>query len=146
MPKFDPAVCIGPFKGGQEIGVTVSYLQAISALPLKDRSSNAVPEQNRTGMIKERFQPATHPKVEELHLLHGETGWSIRVANRLGVKEQQYFEKRQQGFIDAFEGYRKSDTLLGATYFNGILYDPVLAERKLNFHATNVLVLSLSNC
>jgi hypothetical protein len=53
-------------------------------------------------LIKERFQPATHPKVEELHLLHYDTGWaygvtqfaacgadarwSIRVANRLGVK------------------------------------------------------------
>lgn len=25
-------------------------------------------------LIKERFQPATHPKVEELHLLHYDTG------------------------------------------------------------------------
>lgn len=28
MPKFDPAVCIGPWKGGQSIGVVASYLQA----------------------------------------------------------------------------------------------------------------------
>lgn len=25
-------------------------------------------------LVKERFQPATHPKVEELHLLHYDTG------------------------------------------------------------------------
>ena len=41
-------------------------------------------------MIKERFQPATSPKVEELHLLHSDTGWSIRIANRLGVKSVDY--------------------------------------------------------
>ncbi|WWD17496.1 hypothetical protein CI109_101937 [Kwoniella shandongensis] len=129
-------------------------------------------------LIKERFQPATSPKVEELILLHDTTGWCIRVANRLGVNitdvltgifdffasplyvdelgemhpravrvmEQQYFEKRAQGFHDIFEGYRKSDALLGMTYFNGIRYNDDLVMRKLNYVATNVLVLSLGNC
>ncbi|KAK8864205.1 hypothetical protein IAR55_001451 [Kwoniella newhampshirensis] len=124
-------------------------------------------------MIKERFQPATSPKVEELHLLHATTGWSIRIANRLGVnitdvltgifdffasplyvdelgkmhpREQQYFEKRAQGFHDAFKGFRKSDALLGMTYFDGIKYDPDLVMRQVNYVATNVMVLSLAKC
>lgn len=65
---------------------------------------------------------------------------------KLTDREQQYFEKRSLGFIDSFEGYRKSDTLLGQTYFNGIRWDPIYAERKLNFRATNVFVLNLRNC
>ena len=28
------------------------------------------------------------------------------------MREQQYFEKRAQGFYDSFEGYRKSDALV----------------------------------
>jgi hypothetical protein len=62
------------------------------------------------------------------------------------IREQQYFEKRAQGFFDTFEGYRKSDALLAMTYFNGMRYDPVAAERRLNYRATNVFVLSLGNC
>jgi hypothetical protein len=61
-------------------------------------------------------------------------------------REQQYFEKRAQGFFDTFEGYRKSDALLGMTYFNGIRNDPVVVERRLNYRASNVFVLSLGNC
>lgn len=207
MPKFDPAVCIGPWKGGQQVGVTIPYLQAAKLKrpllihPLlecltwdpkpygKYISWNVVEfpmmaciyidyDDTPTELVKERFQPATSPKVEELHLLHYDTGWSIRIANRLGVNltdvlqgvfeffasplyvdelgemhpravrimEQQYFEKRAQGFYDTFKGYRKSDALLGQTYFNGIRYQPELAERKLNFRATNVFILSLGNC
>jgi hypothetical protein len=33
--------------------------------------------------IKERGQPATSPIVEELNLGHVETGWSVRVRNRM---------------------------------------------------------------
>ncbi|RXK40844.1 hypothetical protein M231_01903 [Tremella mesenterica] len=217
MPKFDPAVAIGPFKGGHQAGVLVPYLQA-ARLPKPliihpllecvtwdpkpygkyifwnvvefpamaciyiDYDDTPTDETERTRaqnrLIKERYQPATSPKVEELHLLHSDTGWSIRIANRLGVNltdvlqgifdffasplyvdelgemhpravrvmEQQYFEKRQQGFFDTFTGYRKSDALLGQTYFNGISYKPDITERKLNLRATNVLVLSLNNC
>jgi hypothetical protein len=61
-------------------------------------------------------------------------------------REQQYFEKRSQGYHDAFEGYRKSDALLGMTYFSGIRHQPDLVEKRLNYRATNVLVLSLGNC
>lgn len=61
-------------------------------------------------------------------------------------REQQYFEKRSLGFIDAFEGYRKSDALLGQTYFNGIKRDPDLVERRLNYRASNVFVMNLNNC
>ncbi|CAD6580238.1 MAG: hypothetical protein TREMPRED_002694 [Tremellales sp. Tagirdzhanova-0007] len=223
MPKFDPAVSIGPWKGGQDIGVTISYLHAsrlkdplvihplLACLTWDPKpygkyifwnvvefpamaciyidydetptvsviySSAATSNREANRMIKERFQPATSPKVEELHLLHYDTGWSIRIANRLGVNitdvfqgifdffasplyvdelgemhpsavrtmEQQYFERRAQGFYDTFEGYRKSDALLNMTYFNGIRYDPSAAERKLNFRATNVFILSLNNC
>jgi hypothetical protein len=32
------------------------------------------------------------------------------------------------------------------TYFDGIRFDPEAARRKLNFAATNVLILRLSNC
>jgi hypothetical protein len=32
------------------------------------------------------------------------------------------------------------------TLQDGIRWDPVAVERKLNFKATNVLVLSLNNC
>jgi hypothetical protein len=62
------------------------------------------------------------------------------------IREQQYFEKRAQGFFDTFEGYRKSDALLAMTYFNGMRYDPAAAERRLNYRATNVFVLNLGNC
>ncbi|ORX36892.1 hypothetical protein BD324DRAFT_651367 [Kockovaella imperatae] len=176
---------IGPFKGGQNVGVTIPYIQAATlSLPLRIHpllecmpwmpkitypryiSWNVV-EFPVTAMIKERFQPATSPKVEELHLLHDETGWSIRIANRLGVNvtdvltgifdffasplavrvmEQQYFEKREYGFYDTFLGYRKSDALLNKTYFDGIRYDPDEAFKRLNYRATNVMVLSLNNC
>lgn len=61
-------------------------------------------------------------------------------------REQQFFEKRAQGFQDGFLGYRKSDALLAQTYFNGLRYDPVVTQRKLNYTGTNVLVLSLGNC
>ncbi|KAL7421557.1 hypothetical protein Q5752_003326 [Cryptotrichosporon argae] len=256
MPKFDPAVSLGPWKGGQNFGVsalaaltplaplalaalvsqpliagvTLSYLHA-SALrsplaihPLlacvtwdpkpygKYLAWNVVEfpalaciyvdyDDTPTGaclglladlwarelvFVKERFQPATSPKVEELHLLHEDTGtedgtdgsWSIRVANRLGVNitdvlqgifdffasplyvdelgemhpravrimEQQYFEKRTQGFFDTFAGYRKSDALLGTSYFNGIRHDADVCTRRLGFAAPNVFVLSLGNC
>jgi hypothetical protein len=64
----------------------------------------------------------------------------------LTVREQQYFEKRANGFHDTFEGYRKSDALLAMTYFAGIRYDPEMAERKLNYRATNVFILTLGNC
>ncbi|ODN81923.1 hypothetical protein L202_02267 [Cryptococcus amylolentus CBS 6039] len=123
---------------------------------------------NRNVRIKERGQPATSPIVEELNLGHVETGWAIRVRNRMvrtfsvnlrlklnvlrkgitcedvlfaiydffasplyvdelgemhpravRIMEQQYFEKRRMGFFDLMEGYRKSDALLGATYFDG---------------------------
>ncbi|WVQ82399.1 hypothetical protein IAT38_004527 [Cryptococcus sp. DSM 104549] len=221
MPKFDPPLCIGPFKGGQQIGVVIPYLQAsklkdpLKLHPLlecltwdpkpygKYMEWNVVEfpamaciwidyDDTPTGrlrirtrarltvrrLVKERFQPATSPRVEELHLLHDSTGWSIRIANRLGVNitdvltgifdffasplyvdelgemhpravrvmEQQYFEKRQHGFYDLFEGYRKSDALLNMTYFGGIRYDPEFCMHKLNFVATNVLVLTLGNC
>nr|ODN92341.1 hypothetical protein L204_05440 [Cryptococcus depauperatus CBS 7855] len=131
--------------------------------------------------IKERGQPATSPIVEELNLGHVETGWSIRVRNRMGITcedvlfavydffasplyvdelgemhpravrimEQQYFEKRRMGFFDLMEGYRKSDALLGATYFDGIHNDPESVERlknKYNFHSSNLLLLRLGNC
>jgi len=76
----------------------------------------------------------------------GQGNVSGRGATSLTSREQQYFEKRAQGFYDSFQGYRKSDALLNLTYFNGIRYDPILAERKLHFRATNVFVLSLSNC
>lgn len=33
--------------------------------------------------IKERGQPATSPIVEEINLGHVETGWSVRVRNRM---------------------------------------------------------------
>lgn len=36
--------------------------------------------------IKERGQPATSPIVEELNLGHVETGWSIRVRNRMASR------------------------------------------------------------
>ncbi|WVO17241.1 hypothetical protein L204_104933 [Cryptococcus depauperatus] len=133
------------------------------------------------GGIKERGQPATSPIVEELNLGHVETGWSIRVRNRMGITcedvlfavydffasplyvdelgemhpravrimEQQYFEKRRMGFFDLMEGYRKSDALLGATYFDGIHNDPESVERlknKYNFHSSNLLLLRLGNC
>ncbi|KAL1405836.1 hypothetical protein Q8F55_007514 [Vanrija albida] len=95
---------------------------------------------------KERHQPATTPIVEELQLGHVESGWSIRVRNRKGVtcedvlyaiydffasplyvdemaemypRAVRIFEKRRMGFFDLEEGYRKSDALLGATYFDG---------------------------
>ncbi|WVQ82398.1 hypothetical protein IAT38_004526 [Cryptococcus sp. DSM 104549] len=194
----DPAILLGPFRGGQQFGVTLSYLQA-SRLPdplvihpllacltgwRKYLSWNVVEfpalaeiyvdyDDTPTEFIMERFHPATSPKVEELFLFHEGTGWTIRVANRLGInitdvlqsiftffasplyveelgemhpREQQYFEKRDAGFFDSFEGYRKSDALLGMTYFNGIRYDPDLVMRRLNFEASNVLVLSLGNC
>ncbi|TYJ56458.1 hypothetical protein B9479_002861 [Cryptococcus floricola] len=131
--------------------------------------------------IKERGQPATSPIVEELNLGHVETGWAIRVRNRMGITcedvlfamydffasplyvdelgemhpravrimEQQYFEKRRMGFFDLMEGYRKSDALLGATYFDGIHNDPESVERlknKYNFHSSNFLLLRLGNC
>jgi hypothetical protein len=35
--------------------------------------------------IKERGQPATSPIVEEINLGHIESGWSIRVRNRMGI-------------------------------------------------------------
>lgn len=33
--------------------------------------------------IKERGQPATSPIVEEINIGHVETGWSVRVRNRM---------------------------------------------------------------
>lgn len=63
--------------------------------------------------------------------------------------EQQYFEKRRMGFFDLMEGYRKSDALLGATYFDGIHNDPESVERlkvKYNYHSSNLLLLRLGNC
>nr|KIR89203.1 hypothetical protein I308_00206 [Cryptococcus tetragattii IND107] len=65
------------------------------------------------------------------------------------IMEQQYFEKRRMGFFDLMEGYRKSDALLGATYFDGIHNDPESVERlklKYNFHSSNLLLLRLGNC
>ncbi|OXC66780.1 hypothetical protein AYX13_04650 [Cryptococcus neoformans] len=138
-------------------------------------------DDTETEWIKERGQPATSPIVEELNLGHVETGWSIRVRNRMGITcedvlfaiydffasplyvdelgemhpravrimEQQYFEKRRMGFFDLMEGYRKSDALLGATYFDGIHNDPESVERlkiKYNFHSSNLLLLRLGNC
>lgn len=47
------------------------------------------------------------------------------------------------------EGYRKSDALLGATYFDGIHNDPESVERlkvKYNYHSSNLLLLRLGNC
>ncbi|RXK35769.1 hypothetical protein M231_06955 [Tremella mesenterica] len=131
--------------------------------------------------IKERGQPATSPIVEELNLGHVETGWSVRVRNRMGITcedvlfaiydffasplyvdelgemhpravrimEQQYFEKRRMGFFDLMEGYRKSDALLGLTYFDGLHNDPESVERlknKYNFHSSNMLLIRLGNC
>ncbi|WOO83329.1 uncharacterized protein LOC62_05G006857 [Vanrija pseudolonga] len=112
--------------------------------------------------------------VEELQLGHVESGWSIRVRNRKGVTcedvlyaiydffasplyvdemsemlEQQYFEKRRMGYFDLEEGYRKSDSLLGATYFDGLHNDAESLERlrrKYNFSASNLLLLRLGNC
>ncbi|UOH80717.1 hypothetical protein LQV05_003374 [Cryptococcus neoformans] len=51
------------------------------------------------------------------------------------IMEQQYFEKRRMGFFDLMEGYRKSDALLGATYFDGY----VSASRAL--HSKGKLML-----
>jgi hypothetical protein len=48
--------------------------------------------------------------------------------------------------MDAFEGYRKSDALLGLTYFNGIRWMPDYVHSKLNFRASNVFVMNLNNC
>nr|XP_018262050.1 uncharacterized protein I303_05065 [Kwoniella dejecticola CBS 10117]OBR84208.1 hypothetical protein I303_05065 [Kwoniella dejecticola CBS 10117] len=65
------------------------------------------------------------------------------------IMEQQYFEKRRMGFFDLMEGYRKSDALLGATYYDGIHNDQESVERlkkKYNFHSANLLLLRLGNC
>ncbi|WWD05254.1 hypothetical protein V865_003327 [Kwoniella europaea PYCC6329] len=149
--------------------------------------------------IKERGQPATSPIVEEINIGHVETGWSIRVRNRMGITcedvlfaiydffasplyvdelgemhpravriivcphdnsgEKQKttsliwvdvsFGKRRMGFFDLMEGYRKSDALLGQTYFDGIHNDQESVERlkkKYNFHSANLLLLRLGNC
>lgn len=207
----DAAITIGPFKPSRPgYGPVLSYLQAAQLpTPLKIhpllqlRTWDPKPyakyltwntiehpmfaaiwvdyDDTETEWIKERGQPATSPIVEELNLGHVETGWSIRVRNRMGITcedvlfaiydffasplyvdelgemhpravrimEQQYFEKRRMGFFDLMEGYRKSDALLGATYFDGIHNDPESVERlkvKYNYHSSNLLLLRLGNC
>jgi len=50
--------------------------------------------------IKERGQPATSPIVEEINIGHVETGWCIRVRNRmvsLSVLQQAVATDRDQG-------------------------------------------------
>lgn len=42
------------------------------------------------------------------------------------------FEKRRMGFFDLMEGYRKSDALLGQTYFDGLHNDPESVQRLKN--------------
>jgi len=52
------------------------------------------------------------------------------------------------GFFDLMEGYRKSDALLGKTYFDGIHNDPEAVEKlkfKYNYHAANLLLLRFNN-
>ncbi|GHJ86388.1 hypothetical protein NliqN6_2790 [Naganishia liquefaciens] len=111
----DPAIVIGPFKPSRPgYGPVLSYLQA-SQLPdpliihplLNLQGWDKKPyakylawnitehpmfaaiwidfDSNETEWIKERGQPATSPIVEELNLGHAETGWCIRVRNRMGV-------------------------------------------------------------
>ncbi|ODO09925.1 hypothetical protein I350_02148 [Cryptococcus amylolentus CBS 6273] len=219
----DAAITIGPFKPARPgYGPVLSYLQAAQlTTPLKIHpllqlrtwdpkpypkylAWNAIEHPMFAAIwvdfdgIKERGQPATSPIVEELNLGHVETGWAIRVRNRMvrtfsvnlrlklnvlrkgitcedvlfaiydffasplyvdelgemhpravRIMEQQYFEKRRMGFFDLMEGYRKSDALLGATYFDGIHNDPESVERlknKYNFHSSNFLLLRLGNC
>lgn len=53
------------------------------------------------------------------------------------------------GFFDLMEGYRKSDALLGQTYFDGIHNDPESVARlknKYNHHSPNLLLLRFGNC
>lgn len=66
--------------------------------------------------------------------------------SRIERREQQFFEKRTQGFHDDFKGYRKSDALLGMTYYNGLSDESEVVMRRLNYRAANVLVLKLGNC
>ncbi|KAL7420563.1 hypothetical protein Q5752_004514 [Cryptotrichosporon argae] len=115
-------------------------------------------DDTETEWIKERGQPATSPIVEELNLGHVETARtsyspsttsSHRLTRARSELEQQYFEKRRMGFFDLMEGYRKSDALLGQTYFDGIHSDPESVQRlknKYNFHSANLLLLRLGNC
>lgn len=207
----DKAINIGPFKPSRPgYGPVLSYLQAAQLqTPLKIhpllqlRSWDPKPyakylawntiehpmfaaiwidyDDTETEWIKERGQPATSPIVEEINLGHIESGWSIRVRNRMGITcedvlfaiydffasplyvdelgemhpravrimEQQYFEKRRMGFFDLMEGYRKSDAMLGLTYFDGIHNDQESVDRlvgKFNFHSANMLLLRLNNC
>ena len=82
---------------------------------------------------------------------------------QLTRREQQYFERRNQGFQDTVQGYRKSDALvsefylvmyqqspltvqLNMTYFDGIRWSPEMTQRRLNYTASNVFILSLNNC
>ncbi|OCF35023.1 hypothetical protein I316_03063 [Kwoniella heveanensis BCC8398] len=160
----DAAITIGPFKPSRPgYGPVLSYLQAAQLeTPLKIHpllnlrtwdpkpyakylAWNVIEHPMFAAIwvdydgIKERGQPATSPIVEELNIGHVETGWSIRVRNRMGItcedvlfaiirgrtgrnaskSSKNYFEKRRMGFFDLMEGYRKSDALLGATYFDG---------------------------
>nr|XP_019045290.1 hypothetical protein I302_05679 [Kwoniella bestiolae CBS 10118]OCF24220.1 hypothetical protein I302_05679 [Kwoniella bestiolae CBS 10118] len=223
----DAAITIGPFKPSRPgYGPVLSYLQAAQLdTPLKIHpllqlrtwdpkpyakylAWNVIEHPMFAAIwvdydgIKERGQPATSPIVEEINIGHVETGWSIRVRNRMGITcedvlfaiydffasplyvdelgemhpravrimEQQYFEKRRMGFFDLMEGYRKSDALLGQTYFDGYVLDLVTnsslhitpgmtfeeihndqesverLKKKYNFHSANLLLLRLGNC
>lgn len=112
----DAAITIGPFKPSRPgYGPVLSYLQA-AQLPtplrihplLQLRTWDPKPyakfltwntiehpmfaaiwvdyDDTETEWIKERGQPATSPIVEELNLGHVETGWSIRVRNRMASR------------------------------------------------------------
>nr|XP_019013050.1 uncharacterized protein I206_02547 [Kwoniella pini CBS 10737]OCF51831.1 hypothetical protein I206_02547 [Kwoniella pini CBS 10737] len=106
----DAAITIGPFKPSRPgYGPVLSYLQAAQLdTPLKIhpllqlRTWDAKPYAKYLAWnviehpmfaaiwidydgIKERGQPATSPIVEELNIGHVETGWSIRVRNRMGI-------------------------------------------------------------
>ncbi|GFZ50562.1 hypothetical protein JCM24511_08319 [Saitozyma sp. JCM 24511] len=216
----DAAITIGPFKPSRPgYGPVLSYLQAAQLdTPLKIhpllnmRTWDPKPygkflawnciehpmfaaiwvdfDDTETEWIKERGQPATSPIVEELNLGHIESGWSVRVRNRMGItcedvlfaiydffasplyvdelgemhpravrisqsdspptaSPESDFEKRRMGFFDLMEGYRKSDALLGQTYFDGLHNDPESVERlknKYNYHSSNLLLLRFGNC
>ncbi|KAH8081523.1 hypothetical protein HD553DRAFT_315708 [Filobasidium floriforme] len=111
----DPAIIIGPFKPSRPgYGPVLSYLQAAQlqdpliihpllnlqgwdkkpyakylAYNITEHPQFAAIwvdyDDTETEWIKERGQPATSPIVEELNLGHVETGWCVRVRNRMGI-------------------------------------------------------------
>lgn len=70
------------------------------------------------------------------------------------IMEQRYFEQRAifggpNGGGAAggmFDGYRKSDALLGKSFFAGLFWDEEVLEKRFNLTSTNCLVLKLDNC